>query len=108
MTALLPGSNCGQRFESSSLSSSMSGVGVPPSEGIRAMGLPAIRDTTILPSSPHVPPRPLGASHKFSGMPPSKDSFFNLPPAKNATDCPSGEKNGPKAPSVPGSSVTLI
>ena len=37
--------------------------------------------------------------------PPSTCTFFNSPPAQKATHFPSGEKNGPRTPSVPGNSV---
>src|SRR5713226_4414233 len=57
-------------------------------------------------SSPQAPPRAVGASHKAIAVPPSTE-ILSFPPAKNATHCPSGEKKGAKAPSVPANSVAL-
>jgi hypothetical protein len=36
---------------------------------------------------------------------PSSDTRFSFRPAKNPTELPSAEKNGPEAPSVPGNGV---
>jgi len=36
-----------------------------------------------------------------TGVPPSSEIFFNLPPAKNASHLPSGENDGFTAPSDP-------
>ena len=40
-------------------------------------------------------------SAMVTGAPPSSEIFFCFPPAKKATDLPSGEKTGLTAPSVP-------
>ena len=55
----------------------------------------------MLPSSPQLAPRPAGASHKETSSPPSIRVFFSFPCAKNPIHCPSGEKKGAYAPSVP-------
>ena len=55
-----------------------------------------------MPSAAHVPPRPTtGVSQIGTGAPPSTDERLSCPSAKKATHCPSGEKNGYAAPSVP-------
>src|SRR5215831_7351315 len=54
----------------------------------------------MLPSSPQLPPRGVGASAKVTGAPPVTEIFFNLPSAKNPSHCSSGEKNGDEAPDV--------
>ena len=56
---------------------------------------------TIVPSSFHAAPRPLGAS-RACDRPPVTAIFLSLPPEKKAIQLPSGEKNGVSAPSVPG------
>ena len=61
----------------------------------------------MLSSSPQLAPRPEGASHKEIGSPPSIRVFFSFPAAKNPTHCPSGEKNGAYAPSVPDNGTAL-
>ena len=59
----------------------------------------------MVPSSAHAPPRLLLASQIGDKPPPVARIFFSLPSAKNAIHCPSGEKNGLRAPSVPASGV---
>ena len=61
----------------------------------------------MLSSSPQLAPRPEGGSHKEIGSPPSIRVFFSFPAAKNPTHCPSGEKNGAYAPSVPDNGTAL-
>ncbi len=57
-------------------------------------------------SGPQLAPRVTGGtSVRVWGAPPEMDTFFNLVPTINATDCPSGEKKGPWPPSVPGIGV---
>src|SRR5688572_6565873 len=53
--------------------------------------------------APH--PRPGGTSQIVDGGPPAAGIFLILLSAQNPIHAPSGEKNGPMAPSVPGSSV---
>ncbi len=52
------------------------------------------RANVMLFPGPHVPPQPLGASHKVEAAPPETGTFFSLPSAKNPTHFPSCEKNG--------------
>src|SRR6266508_149874 len=52
----------------------------------------------MLPSLPQLPPHALGAVASAVGAPPVTDARHSLPLAKNATDPPSGEKNGHCAP----------
>ena len=88
----------------------VSGSGVPPADGTRSSVLPSLLvlllgRKVMVPSSDQLPPRPFGASHSVTAAPPLTAIFFNFPLAKKATHCPSGEKNGPNAPSVPASAV---
>src|SRR5579863_1889071 len=108
-TALPPGRIWGQRWVTSPGASSVTGVGAPPAEGIRDKPPLPFRAAMRLPSSPQLPPRPLppAASHRLAAAPPSTEIFFSLLSAKNATHCPSGEKKGAYAPSVPASSTAL-
>src|SRR5262249_33023657 len=106
-TALPPGKTCGQRCVISPCASSVTGMGVPPLEGIRDRPLWALSAAMMFPSSPQLPPRPVGALHNVMVEPPSTEIFLNAPPLKNATHCPSGENNGAVAPPVAGNSVLL-
>ena len=65
--------------------------------------LALVRREQIVPSVPQLPPYGLGASQSTMGSPPDTATFFSLWSAKKPIQRPSGEKNGPKAPSVPGS-----
>ena len=104
-TALSPGKTCGHRCVNSPGASVVNGSGVPPPEGTRERGLDGESAAMMLSSSPQAPPRPVGASHTVRALPPSTETFFSLPSAKNATHWPSGLKNGANAPCDPGSSV---
>ena len=106
-TALPPGRICGQRWVISPLCKSVTGVGGPPAEGIRDKPTLLLSAAMMLPSSPQLPPRALGASHKVIAEPPSTEIFCSFPDEKKATHCPSGEKKGAYAPCVPASSVAL-
>jgi hypothetical protein len=97
---LPPGSICGHR-RIESLSAGVSGCGVPPPEGTRIRPELMSDVNTIVPSSLHVPPLPAFTSHNVTGAPPWTATFFTLPPAKNASHWPSGEKKASLAPSVP-------
>jgi len=68
-------------------------LGSPPEAGMRDSGLPGPRANNIVPSGPHVPPRPL-ASASVCGDPPPMSIRFSLPPAKNPTERLSGDQNG--------------
>ena len=59
----------------------------------------------MLSSGPQPAPRMAAALQRAKGAPPLRETFFSLPSAKNPSDFPSGEKNGPSAPSVPGIAV---
>src|SRR5262245_19534484 len=105
MTALPPGSSCGQRWLGGSSDLDLNnGSGVPPAADtlIKVVTCELSGANMILPSSDQSPPRPLGASHNVIAVPPLTGIFFSLPGVKNPTHSPSGEKNGLKAPSVPG------
>src|SRR5262245_17621315 len=107
-TALPPGRTSGQRWDTSPF------VG---SGMVRALGVPPAADTAnrpdvaaagvkmMVPSGPQLAPRLRNAPQRVKGAPPPRETLFSLPSAKNPTDCPSGEKNGLSAPSVPGIGV---
>ena len=107
-TASLPGRTCGQRWPLSSGFNFVTGTGVPPPEGTRERTPVLFSAAMILPSSPQLPPKPLGASDSVTAAPPSTAIFLSLPSAKNPIQSPAGEKNGNAAFSVPGSGVTWL
>ena len=76
---------------------------MPPADEMRSKRVPVVwlGENTIVSSSLHAPPRLLSASASVTAAPPVTAIFLSLPPAKNPTHCPSGEKNGPSALSVP-------
>src|ERR1700680_3025198 len=80
----------------------MTGVGFPPVDVTREMGLPGPAEKTITPSLFHAPPRPSGASQIVWAGPPASATFFNLPGTKNPKKAPAGDQNGLGASSVPG------
>src|SRR5688572_24465395 len=106
-TELFPGRICGHRGSIDSCLRSTTTVDAPDDEGTLD-SLPKPIAAMILPSVPQLPPERSTASHKMTGEPPSIAVFFKLPDAQNPTHCPSGEKKGPRAPSVPGNSLTVI
>jgi len=63
--------------------------------GIRERTLLMSRAAMMLPSSPQLPPKPVGASHSVTAAPPSTAIFFSLLSAKKPIQSPDGEKNGP-------------
>ena len=69
---------------------------------------PCSNAAMILPSSPQLAPRQLGASHSVTVAPPSTEIFLSLPSAKNPIQSLAGEKNGNPALSVPNSGVTWL
>src|ERR1700693_3496534 len=95
-TAFPPGRNCGQRWVTSPacVSSVEKGSGFPPAEETWDMPTRVEGVKTMVPSSPHAPPRSSGESHSVTAAPPCTEIFFNLPSAKNAIHWLSGEKNG--------------
>src|SRR2546427_9581794 len=67
------------------------------------MASPTNDANRIVPSLPHVPKAEMaGTSHKGTADPPGRSIRFSLPPAKNASDRPSGDQKTDTAPSVPG------
>src|SRR5262249_17356729 len=79
----------------------VSWTGVPPSCATRHRPLLSDGAYTIVPSAHHDPPHGLAASASGRGAPPETATRRSLPPAKKATDRPSGEKNGSCAPRLP-------
>ena len=83
-----------------------------PGQSVRRWASPPAADTrmrprasgakTIVSFGPQAPPSGLGASATVMAGPPVSETFFSFPALKNATHCPSGEKNGWLAFSVPG------
>ena len=69
-------------------------VRLPPDDTRHRLVPARSGEKTIVPSSPHAPPRLLGGIAERQPPPPVDRIFFSLPPAKNAIHCPSGEKNG--------------
>src|SRR5690349_13155977 len=60
----------------------------------------------IVPLRPHVPELTMaGTSHSGTAAPAGRSIRFNLPPAKNARDRPSGDQKTDVAPSVPGTTL---
>ena len=66
------------------------------------MGLPNM-EIKMTPSGPHAPPTAPEALTNVRDDPPSMSIRLSCPSAKNATDLLSGDQNGKRAPSVPGS-----
>src|SRR5437867_7578460 len=106
-TALPPGRISGQRWEASPFlrSRMVRGFGVPPAAETR--NRPELKEgvSMMLSSGPQLAPRTAAALQRVKAAPPLSETFFSLPSAKNPNDCPSGEKNGLSAPSVPGIGV---
>jgi len=59
----------------------------------------------MAPSAPQLPPRKTSTSQMDTDVPPARGRFRSSPPAANPIHSPSGEKNGPEAPSVSGMGV---
>jgi len=72
----------------------VSGTALPPAAGTRESPAlnPAVK--TIVLSGPQAPPRAAVADVITVGVPPESGVRMRLPFAKNATNCPSGEKKG--------------
>src|SRR5262249_27541716 len=103
-TAFPPGRICGQRWDISPFlpSGTVKGFGVPPPAETRNRPDSRLDGVKMMVSSgPQLAPRLTEALHRVKGAPPLTETFFSLPSAKNPTHCPSGEKNGVSAPSVP-------
>jgi hypothetical protein len=69
--------------------------------------IPAKRRDDVAVYSPATP-RALGASHNTMAAPPWTEIIFVFPSAKNPIHFPSGEKNGSRPFSVPGSNEVLV
>src|SRR5215471_18185422 len=94
----------GQRWDSSPFSrfGTVKGFGVPPLAETRNRPEKRLYGVKMIVSSgPQLAPRLTEALHRVKGAPPLRETLFSLPSAKNPTECPSGEKNGLSAPSVP-------
>src|SRR5712691_6975212 len=78
-TALLPGSTWGQRCVVSPdwVSRGVNGWGVPPVEETLDKTAPMSGVNTIVPSSPQLPPRSVGASQRVTATPPAQ-RFFSV------------------------------
>src|SRR5579863_9976115 len=81
----------------------VTGDGVPPAEETRNNSLVGPGEKTMTPARFHVPPRPLGESHKVCAGPPAIAIFFSLPCWKKPMFAASGDQKGYVAPSVPAS-----
>ena len=99
-----PGRICGCTCATSVFSTGrvVNGVGVPPVAA--TLQMPSRWLKTIRSSSAQVAPNGSPASDSFTAGPPTRDTFLRAPADQKPTHCPSGEKNGPSAPSVPGTS----
>src|SRR3954467_4425409 len=77
--------------------------GIPPALETLKMASPTPDAKRIVPSLLHVPYSEItGTSHTVTAAPLGRSIRFNLPPAKNARDRPSGDQKTDRAPSVPG------
>jgi hypothetical protein len=85
------------------VSIAVTGSGVPPVADTRTIGERVLGANRIVPSAPQLPPTPTSASHKVCTGPPAASTRFSIPPAKKASERPSGDQNGCRAPSVPAS-----
>src|SRR5207247_6483858 len=70
-------------------------------DGIRDPLVTGVQTCALPISSPPQVPTPGVASASVSTGPPATATFLSLPSAKNPIHCPSGEKNGVIASSVP-------
>src|SRR5258706_11854316 len=104
------GRTCGHRGGNSVgvFSAGVTFWGLPPAAGTR-MSLPFwlpvgfnVSVKKIVPSGPQLPILGFILAQTEMGVPPCNGAFFNWPPAVKAIHSPSGEKNGPPAPPVPG------
>jgi len=85
-----------------------SGVGTPPPAEIRIKSPPRVAHT-IVSSGPHVPPMLTFDTLTIrNGVPPATATFCKAPAAKNASHVPLGEKNGCRAPAVPGMACASV
>ena len=81
----------------------------PPPAGRRLKPVFGPEAKTIVPSEPHEIPRAEPSCHglaqTIAGVPPSRDTVFRPPGPMKASDCPSGDNDGNRPPSVPGIGV---
>ena len=85
----------------SPFSSLVSGPGAPPASDTCWIGEPPLGVKVIVPPLLQLAPRELTKRPRVNAAPPLTEIFFRLPAAKNPIHCPSGEKKGLLAPSVP-------
>src|SRR5687768_16283489 len=101
-SASSPGSRCGNTWRSAfDPSAVVTVVDAPPCAETFEMPVPDAKK--IVPSPAHVAPHPTpDTSAIVSGGPPAAGTFLIVVlPSQNPIQLPSGEKNGPPAPSVP-------
>src|ERR1700747_2735498 len=97
------GKNAGQRCEVyTDASSLVSGAGKPPLALICSNGAIGEGENTITPLELHAPPRPSWASQSACAVVAFNSIIFIFPPAKNPSECPSGDQNGKMASMVSG------
>ena len=76
--------------------------GGPAGRGHAPQSIALTARKMIVSSDPQLAPNTAGVSQiVVAGPPPPTDIFFSAPALQNPTHCPSGEKKGPDAPSVP-------
>src|SRR6187455_2167759 len=80
----------------------MTVVGTPPVEGTEWIPLPKSGTKMMAPSGLQLPPVLRGASQTVWGAPPDRSIVFSFPAAKNPRARLSGDQNGARAFSVPG------
>src|SRR5271170_6851894 len=100
---------CGQRWlptteKLDSAAVLVTGARGPPSAGARNTGPPRAGENRITPELPQLPPRPSWASQIIRTGPPSAETAFSFPSAKNPISRPSGDQKGALLPLVPGTS----
>jgi hypothetical protein len=78
-------------------------IATPPPAGQLRIGSAFAPSNRIVPPSLQLPSAPVGASQTVCGGPPVTATFFSLPPATKPSQRLSGDQNGRRVPSVPGS-----
>src|SRR5262245_2071460 len=102
-TVLPSGRNCGHRWLAWPCWRVGSLSALPPAAEIRHKVALGAGENTIVSSGPHVAPRDSRFEvESVRAAPPVIEIFFRFGPAKKPIHWLSGEKNGVRAPSVPG------
>src|SRR5262245_6322599 len=96
-----PGTASGQTWLFSSPANCVKARGAVPASSDTRSSTDHSDANTIEWSADHVAPKALGTSVSVVTAPPLSGTFFRRPLEKNPSHCPSGEKNGIVAPSVP-------